>query len=435
MSRTETEGLAEAIRQATNPTGILQRIVDEALNIVPTAQGALVLLAGDDELRSICGSGMLAEAAARFPLDGSISGLSIRQGTTLSSDDVRRDPRANRPAARSNNIVSAVSVPLCYRDIAVGALLVASRLQKAFRPRDISLLTTLGRFISTAIASFLELDRVTQDLLDMREPTSTSEPASETALVSQFVANVLQPGALGAAKRRQRIESFLASESPTPCYQPVVVLKSGALSGVEALTRFPVGEPVSWFSDAHGCGLGVELELAAARAAFQKATLLPEGSYLAMNFSPTTLASREICPLLDGVDPDRTVLELTEHLPVEDYPSLRRAVATLRRRGFRLAIDDTGAGFASLSHIVELGPDIIKLDLELTRGIDRDPVRHSLATALVTFAGDIGATVVAEGIETEGELTALQQLGICYGQGYLIGRPAAPEEIALRYAS
>jgi EAL domain-containing protein (putative c-di-GMP-specific phosphodiesterase class I) len=118
-------------------------------------------------------------------------------------------------------------------------------------------------------------------------------------------------------------------------------------------------------------------------------------------------------------------MELTEHLKVDDYPRLHCALDAIRERGTRLAIDDAGAGFAGLSHILKLGPDLIKLDRDITTGINHDPIRRALAGALVTFAADTGAELIAEGIETAAELDTVRNLGVRYGQGYHLGRPAA----------
>jgi len=116
-------------------------------------------------------------------------------------------------------------------------------------------------------------------------------------------------------------------------------------------------------------------------------------------------------------------LEVTEHAPVEDYAVLRDALAPLRKSGIRLAIDDAGAGYSSLQHIIQLRPDIIKLDMSLTKSIDSDQARRALASALTFFAREVGSVIVAEGIETEAELATLQRLDVSRGQGYLLGRP------------
>ena len=125
-------------------------------------------------------------------------------------------------------------------------------------------------------------------------------------------------------------------------------------------------------------------------------------------------------------------MELTEQVRVDDYPLLSHTLEQLRSLGVRLAIDDTGAGFASLAHILKLAPDLIKLDRELTSGIDQDPVRSALGAALVSFASSTGAEIIAEGIETAGELNVLRKLGIRYGQGFLLCRPTTIDSIPSR---
>ena len=127
--------------------------------------------------------------------------------------------------------------------------------------------------------------------------------------------------------------------------------------------------------------------------------------------------------LPQGYDWSRVVLELTEHMPVEDYTALNAALAPLRAQGARLAVDDTGAGFASLRHILDLRPDIIKLDIGIIRDIDSDPRRAAVARMMTSFAHDQGVDVIAEGVETPAERDTLLDLGGRLGQGYLFGRP------------
>jgi EAL domain-containing protein (putative c-di-GMP-specific phosphodiesterase class I)/AmiR/NasT family two-component response regulator len=208
--------------------------------------------------------------------------------------------------------------------------------------------------------------------------------------------------------------------------QPIVDLRDGTVRGSEALARFPVGvlgDTTAWLGAAAEVGLGIELEIAAARAALRHAahhtTVMP----LAVNVSPGAVLAG-LHQLGDDVPWDRVVLELTEHLPVEDYAVLNRALAPWREAGARLAVDDTGAGFASLRHILDLHPDFIKLDIGIVRGLDRDHSRAAMAEMLVRFAARVGIRVVAEGIETEAERAALVELGAEWGQGYLLGRPA-----------
>lgn len=125
------------------------------------------------------------------------------------------------------------------------------------------------------------------------------------------------------------------------------------------------------------------------------------------------------------------MLEVTERHEVGNYGPLADALAPLRRAGLRIAVDDAGAGFASMRHILQLKPDLIKLDREIIAGIDTDPAQRALGAAMVGFSSEIGAALVAEGIETEAELAAVTELGMTAAQGYLIGRPSlSPEDWA-----
>ncbi|CAN5672322.1 hypothetical protein BH23PSE1_BH23PSE1_06700 [soil metagenome] len=171
-------------------------------------------------------------------------------------------------------------------------------------------------------------------------------------------------------------------------------------------------------------GKRVALELAAIRAALGALAHLPRHVYLSVNASPQTVVEADLCALFREHGPERIVLELTEHAAVADYAELGRALNLLRFAGVQIAIDDAGAGYSGLQHIVQLRPDILKLDMTLVRDIDTDPARRSLAAALLHFASEMRALIVAEGIETQGEYEALRQLGIDRGQGYFLGRPA-----------
>lgn len=223
-----------------------------------------------------------------------------------------------------------------------------------------------------------------------------------------------------------RIRTVLAGDGLAMVYQPVLDLVDGHRVGVEALARFsgaPAQGPDRWFADAAAVDLDVELELLAVRSAIGALDELDERSYLAVNVSPATAVDPGFQTLILGGRPASTVMEVTEHAPVEDYDTFQRAIEPLRAAGVRLAVDDAGAGFASLRHILLLAPDVIKLDVSLTRGIDVDRSRRAMARALISFADEVGATIVAEGIETRPELTALKELGVHAGQGYLLGRP------------
>jgi EAL domain-containing protein (putative c-di-GMP-specific phosphodiesterase class I) len=219
-------------------------------------------------------------------------------------------------------------------------------------------------------------------------------------------------------------------------YQPIVDLASGEVVGVEALARFPgratERPPERWFAEASAVGLGAELELAAIALALEDFAGMGEALYLSVNVSPDTATSTALRALLRDRPLDRLVFEITEHAEVSDYGRLEAALRPLRRDGLRIAVDDAGAGFAGLRHILQLDPEIIKLDRSLTRGIDRDPVLRALTYSIAAFASATEATVVAEGIEEAGELAALRYLDVPYGQGFHLCRPDVPGGIAAR---
>ena len=216
--------------------------------------------------------------------------------------------------------------------------------------------------------------------------------------------------------------------------QPIIDLTTGATVGFEALSRFtdPGGaprRPDQVFTEAADVGLGIRLELAAARAALTLLPDLPTGTYLSVNLSPQAVCDPRTYDLLHDLPLHRVVLELTEHDRVVDYSTVVHALAGLRARGLRLAIDDAGSGFAGLHHLAELAPDLIKLDIAFVRHIDTDPARRAVARALIGFAAEVGATLIAEGIETDAELDQLRRLGAPLGQGYLLARPATPADL------
>ena len=193
--------------------------------------------------------------------------------------------------------------------------------------------------------------------------------------------------------------------------------------GVEALSRFPAGtgSPQEWFAAAAAAGAGTSLEL---RALHNAVTVLPDlAGFLSLNVSPATAMTTSFTRLLGRLPLHDIVVELTEHDAVADYPALLTHLAPLRADGLRIAVDDAGAGFASMRHVLTLVPDLIKLDLSLVRGVHADAPRRALAAALTTFAAQTGALVVAEGVETADELRCLRELGVHYGQGYHLGRP------------
>jgi len=251
-----------------------------------------------------------------------------------------------------------------------------------------------------------------------------------TPLIAEFGAMVAALVAPEVAKRREindlrtTIEQVLADGAFQSVFQPAFDINAGTLVGYEALTRFSDGtRPDLRFAQGVAAGLGLELEVATMDAALGAAASLPAGYWLSLNASPELILEHErLSTLLAGRGGRRIILEVTEHAVVDDYGALRDAVADLGE-GVEIAVDDAGAGFASLRHVIELRPDYVKLDISLIRGVGDDDARQALVAGMVHFAAETGCLLVAEGIETEPELEALRRLGIGLGQGYLLGRP------------
>ena len=265
-----------------------------------------------------------------------------------------------------------------------------------------------------------------------------------TGDMAHALAEQLHMVSQGAKQRRQELEDRIGrvldgdGHELYMAYQPIFDLKDSSVVGVEALARFtspPDRSTDTWLAEAEAVGRLLELELACLRTALRDLDRLPEETYLSLNVSPATAIAPELHEVLDGLPAERVVLEMTEHARVDDYPALKAALAVFRERGFRLAIDDAGAGFASLRHIVLLHPDFIKLDMTLTRDVHVDATRRALVVALVAFGSQIGARVVAEGVETPEQLATLLEAGVHFGQGFYLARPQALPDDANSWSS
>ena len=222
------------------------------------------------------------------------------------------------------------------------------------------------------------------------------------------------------------IRGAINSGAPRIVFQPLYSLQTGSIDSVECLSRFdvaPLRSPDVWFDLAREVGLSGELELLAVQNALTALDQFPEKVSLAINMSPDVVLDGALARVLAQVDLRRIVVEITEHSIVSDYGALGAALQPFKNDGLRLAIDDAGAGYASMRHILSLNPDIIKLDMSLTRNIDSDSNRRALAKALISFARDIGSSITAEGVETQAELMMLMELGVDMAQGYYLGRP------------
>jgi EAL domain-containing protein (putative c-di-GMP-specific phosphodiesterase class I) len=263
------------------------------------------------------------------------------------------------------------------------------------------------------------------------DPTFGRHLIDHLPVVGEFAAtaSALLSGWLETEHRaevvRQRVERVLAEGAFLPVFQPIVDLTSNAAVGYEALTRFKDKTPPDQvFATAHAVGLGVDLEMACLTAALAAAERLPPDRWVSLNISPDALGrAAQLRAVLRGTTRG-VVLELTEHLEIADYATLRRTIDRLGPT-IRLAGADAGSGFASMRPVVELRPQFHPVDISLVRGVRRDLTRQAMIAGLVRFAEQTQCAVIAEGIERRSDLDTLRDLGVAYGQGYLLGRPRA----------
>lgn len=324
------------------------------------------------------------------PLEGTLCQLLVDGQIDEVTPNVPLHPVASQVAmVRAVGVGSWVGIPIHRRDGRLYGTLCTFSLQAddSLRSRDSGILRSVAR--------------VAMDLVEVEDQTYHRKH------------EILR-----------RLDFLYADSGPDIVYQPIQTLDHLETVGVEALSRFPRGSanPDEWFNSATAAGVGVTLELAALRNAVRA---LPEISgFLSLNSSPTTLVSPGFAHLIGTLPLNRIVLEITEHEPIHDYQALHAVLLPLRHAGLRVSVDDAGAGFASMRHILSLVPDFIKLDISLVRGIDSDRPQQALASAIGAFAVKTGALVIAEGIETPEELDCLRTLNIDYGQGYHLSRPA-----------
>jgi diguanylate cyclase (GGDEF)-like protein len=278
-------------------------------------------------------------------------------------------------------------------------------------------------------------DGAPHGMLCATSPGPRPELAEEDLRSAHLIADVINDQhrramTMAASQRRrsdlrEAVLRFCRGQGRSLMLQPVVRLSTVRTVAVEALTRFdrPDRDPAQWFATATTLGLGRHLELAAARTALT-ADAARSAPAVAVNLSPDVILDGGLDELLADHDPTRVIIEVTQHAPVTSYQDLERSLAKHRDRGLRLAVDDVGADYASLTHVLRMRPDVLKVDMSLVRGVDTDVVRQSLVAAIASLAQGLNASVVAKGVETDAELQALLGLDIDQGQGYLFKRPS-----------
>jgi EAL domain-containing protein (putative c-di-GMP-specific phosphodiesterase class I) len=391
----------------------LKRVVDAITNhaqLLTDSTGAVIEMIEGTDLMYWSGSGALHEhEGLRIAASGSLSGLSIEKGTVLRCRDSESDGRVNRQACRQVGARSALVTPLECNGELVGVLKVISDQVNAYTDRHLELLQALATFTGSMLNSALKYSR----LAETAEKVASIEASERESMKDD----------------RARLCNLIESRGITPVFQPILELTSGRIVGHEALSRFNAIDNLTvdgWFALADHVGMCLDLETACIAATIEAlGAAKPVPGYVSLNVSPRTLREFDF----DSLPPREGgwVLELTEHTQVDDYAVLSARVKELQAKGFRIAIDDVGAGFSSLRHVLRLSPDIVKLDLSITRDIDQIRRHQLLASAIIAFSRESGIGLVAEGVETLSERDTLLALGVPCGQGYLFGKPALLE--------
>jgi EAL domain-containing protein (putative c-di-GMP-specific phosphodiesterase class I) len=306
---------------------------------------------------------------------------------------------------RASNVGALLYVPITYQEEIIGILMVG--------------------------AQAASLDLVSK--ARSRLTNQLAVAADAASIVGSLLADYMEEFD-NREQEIQAVKNNVQRESFNPVFQPIVNLRDGEIYGYEALTRFANGErPDLVFAQAERLGFGPELELVTLTAALQEAQgLYPKEAYLSINLSPGFLLDCDFPQLLRGVRRP-IVIEITEHTAIEDYTAIRAVVATLGPN-IKLAVDDAGSGFASMRHVLELKPDIVKLDIGLVQNIDKDPARQALVAGMVYFAKQMHFKLVGEGVETVEERQTLHRLGVDLGQGYLFSRPGPVEKFTALYS-
>jgi EAL domain-containing protein (putative c-di-GMP-specific phosphodiesterase class I) len=269
-------------------------------------------------------------------------------------------------------------------------------------------------------------------LLETRRSDANTVETLETAREMRLTPAALPPKLaeqIDAIRSMSRISALLENQMLMTAFQPIYGLGDKNVVGVEALSRFVSDDGAAaelWFAEAAAVGLGANLEFSALGSAAAAARDLPPHLFVSLNISPTSCLDPRLPELFEHIDlpVNRIVLELTETIPDEEYAQFIAAINPLRDQGLRIAVDDTHSGAGALSRMVHLRPDFLKVGRDVIGDVDTDGLQRALTACLVDFSQQIGTTLVAEGIETVGELKVLTELGIDAGQGYLLGRPS-----------
>ncbi|BBX06093.1 EAL domain-containing protein [Mycolicibacterium aichiense] len=419
------ERLVRALTASMDPASLVARVAEQVCAFMHAADGAAVtLLRGPDNAYvTVSAHGVIATTTGFVvPRDTSFQGLAAREKRPMLIHDALSDERLSERVRAINKQWGTRSwavIPLTYNGDPIGSLLLAATNVGAFSDSDVDALLAISEFVSALVGAQLQLSALlTQVMTD-------GDERGQRALTARFVASVMVPEAMETESLQERLDVLLAQpDALRAVFQPIVRLEDGTTAAYEGLMRFPESAdvtPMHWFTAARRLGRGVDLEYAALRTILRAAQPIPGDRPVSVNLSPSAALEPAIHDALAAQD-RALIVEITEHEP---FPAdLGSCLQPLRDRGVSIAVDDAGAGYANFTQLLRLRPDIIKIDGELIAGIDDDPVKRAMATALKSLAAELRAKTVAEAIETPSQLKTLIGLGIEYGQGFHLGRPS-----------
>lgn len=251
----------------------------------------------------------------------------------------------------------------------------------------------------------------------------TVKSYTQFALVSQ---STWLRDLLDARRYTSVLQPIVHANSPDRIFAREALLRGAERDGALVHAAF-------LFDVARGCGMLAELDLAARDSAIDTMVRAGHTESLFLNLTPSTIDDplAALAHTVEQIDRlhlphERVVFEVVESEHAPDVVHLRGLLSTYREAGFRVALDDVGAGYSSLNRLHQLRPDFIKLDMDLVRGVDRDPYKALIARKTIEIATELGISTIAEGVETDGELEWAQRHGAAYVQGYATGRPSEP---------